>query len=366
MWKTGVAVALSLAICRALRIPEPVFAGVAAVICMQPTVLQTFKKGVERLQATVIGATVALGMLLLVTYYPVPYLRSIAAGVAVIIVLWLCLAFKWLDALVLAAATVVVVLVHSEEGINIYRYAIERTLVTAVGVVAATVVNAFMFWPNVENRFPKRLPEIAEQALREFEESVRVFCRRDLEATRAAIEEWESNKEAFTLAASELSWFQDSSAFRQMLPFRQVELGPVLSEIYAILDNIHQASHRLLEDTVAILEEHPDYVVEDAQVYYVIEQALETPSELERAVTNSLKTGDSSGLRDISHDWTAELHMQFIRSIRAAHRSPRDIFPLFEVAKVGVELRNYTRSLARLRQLILENEEVLSILRRYH
>lgn len=366
VWKTGVAVALSLAICRALGIPEPVFAGVAAVICMQPTVLQTFRKGIERLQATVIGASVALLMLLLVTYYPLPYLRSIAAGVAVIIVLWLCLAFKWMDALVLAAATVVVVLVHSEEGINIYRYAIERTLVTAVGVVAATVVNAFMFWPNVEDRFPKRLPEIAEQAFREFEAAVRSFCRRDLDNTRAALKEWDTHKEAFTQAASELSWFQDSNAVRQMLPIRRVELGPVLAEIYAVLDNIHQASHRILEDTVAILEEHPDYVVEDAQVYHIIEQALEMPSELEHTIANSLRTGDNSALGDINHDWTTELHTQFIRSMRAAHRSPRDIFPLFEVAKVGVELRNYTRSLARLRQLIFENDELLGVLRRYH
>lgn len=365
MWKTGVAVTLALAICRTLHIPEPVFAGVAAVICIQPTVLQTFRKGIERLQATVIGAAVALAILALVVLCPLPYARSLATGAAVVIVLWLCIAMKWMDALVLAAATVVVVMVHGEEGMNIYRYAVERTLVTAVGVVTATLVNAFMWWPNVEDRFPKRLPEIAMQSFGELDKAVRGFCRRDLSATKNALDEWNSHKETFTLAASELSWFQESSAVRQMLPFKRVELGPVLAEVYAILCNIHQAACRILEDTAAILQEHPDYVVEDAQVYRIIEQALEAPSELEHAIVRSLLSGDNSVLNDISHDWSAGLHAQFIRSMRAAHRSPRDIFPLFEVARVGVELRNYTRSLVRLRQLLLENEEVLRVLRRY-
>lgn len=364
VWKTGVAVALSLVICRALRIPEPVFAGVAAVIVMQPTVLQTFRKGFERLQATVVGAAVALGILALVTLYPLPYVRSIAAGVAVIIVLWLCLALRWLDALVLAAATVVVVMIQSEGGRNIYVYAAERTLVTAIGIVVASAVNAFMFWPRVEDRFPKRLPEIAQQAFEEFEAAVLLFCRRDLESADRALAQWDQQKTDFDMASTELSWFQESLAVKQMFPFQRAELAPVLADAYSIIDSAHQAAYRLLEDTHAILMERPDYVAQDARVYHIIEDALRPSSELAKAVVETLRTGDSAALRDSGHEWTSELHMQFVRAIRAAHRSPRDLFPLFEVAKVGVELRNYTRQLVRLRSLLLENEAVLAVVRR--
>lgn len=366
VWKTGVAVAISLAICRALNIPEPVFAGVAAVIVMQPTVLQTFRKGWERLQATVIGAAVALGMLSLVMIYPLPYVRSFAAGVAVIIVLWLCLALKWLDALVLAAATVVVVMIQSEEGGSIYIYAAERALVTAIGIIVASLVNAFMFWPRVEDRFPKRLPDVASEAFDEFETAVTAFAQRDLSAARVGLERCDEHKASFELAASELTWLQESVAVRQMLPLGRAEVGPVLAEAYAVVESIRRSAYELLEDTISILEEHPDYVVQDARVYRIIEDALRPGHELGRAIAQSLATGDNSALVDTRHDWTAELHTQFIRSMRAAHRSPRDVFPLFEVAKVGVELRNYVRRLARLRSLLIEHNEVLRILRKSH
>lgn len=364
VWKTGVAVALSLAICRVLNIPEPVFAGVAAVIVMQPTVLQTFRKGLERLQATVVGAAVALGMLALVTLFPYPYIRPIAAGMAVIMVLWLCLALRWLDALVLAAATVVVVMIQSEERPDIFVYALERTLVTAIGIVVASVVNAFMFWPKVEDRFPKRLPEIAGQAFREFEWAVLAFCRRDLDAARSALDAWQEHKPSFDTAVAELAWFQDSVAVKQMLPFYRAQLAPALTDIYSIIDSAHQAACRLLEDTISILEERPDYVVQDAYVYHIVEEALKPASELAHAVVEALETGDLARLRESEHEWTDQLHRQFVRAIRAAHRSPRDLFPLFEVAKTGVELRNYTRQLVRLRDILLQNEQALQVLRR--
>lgn len=364
IWKTGIAVALSLGICRALKIPEPVFAGVAAVIVMQPTVLKTFRKGLERLQATVVGAAVALGMLALVTQYPLPYVKSAAAGAAVIIVLWLCLALKWFDAMVLAAATVVVVMIHSEEGPSIYIYAAERTLVTAIGIVVASVVNAFVFWPRVEDRFPRRLPGIAKRAFEEFEAAVRAFCRRNIEEARELYERWKESATDFEMAASELSWLQDSVAVRQALSRQQEEQAEALAGIYSVVESSHQAAGRLLEDTISILEERPEYLHHDAEVYSIIETALEPASALSSAIVSCLESGDYSGLSDADHAWTDQLHAQFVRAMRSAHRSPRDLFPLFEAAKVGIELRNYTRQLAELRDLILRHRESLSLLRR--
>ena len=169
--KAGVAVAVSLAICKALRIPEPVFAGVAAVICVQPTVLQSYRKGMQRLQATVIGALVGLGMIALIGLWPHPYVlplrpggrSSSRCGFA---------SLSLAGCLVLAAATVVVIMIHGEMGDNLPVYAVERTVVTAVGVIVASLVNALMIWPRVDDKFPKRLPQVASQALDEFEEAV--------------------------------------------------------------------------------------------------------------------------------------------------------------------------------------------------
>lgn len=366
VWKTGVAVAASLGICRALHIPEPVFAGVAAVICVQPTVLQSFKKGAQRLQATVLGALVGLAAVALVTHCPSLIVRSGAAGVAVVIAVWFCLALRWQDALSLSATTVVVIMVHGDEGGNLLVYALERTLVTAIGVITASLVNVLMIWPTVEDRFPKRLPQVALQAFAEFEEAVEIFCRRDLAQAQAANARWRAGSSSFATASSELSWFQESNTVKQMLPLPRAAAVPVLAEIFYMLDTVHNSARSILQDTCRVLEEHPKYVLEDAQVYHIILDALKPASELRWAIAAALGECDSTRLSDAERDWTSELHARFVASMRAAHRSPRDIFPLFEVAKVGIELRNYTRMLARIRQLLLENPDALAILRRYH
>lgn len=363
--KTGIAVALALAVCAALRIPEPVFAGVAATICVQPTVLQTFRKGVQRLQATVIGALIGLVFVGLAGLWPDPYIKSAAAGVAVVIAVWFCLALRWPDALVLAAATVVVIMTHTPDRGDIYVYALERTLVTTVGVIVASLVNGLVIWPRVDDKFPKRLPQITALALEEFEEAVRIFCRRDLNVAKSALDRWKSHSDTFQLAATELSWFQESATVRQMLPLQRTDFAPALAELFFILDSVHKTALELLEDTEDILEQNPKYVLEDAQVYHLIEDTLHTASNLGRAIICAIQSGNLGPLRDAEQNWTTELHKRFISSIRAAHRSPRDIFPLFEVSKVGIELRNYINQLARIRQILLESHEVLDILRKY-
>lgn len=363
--KTGVAVAASLAICRAMSIPEPVFAGVAAVICIQPTVLQSYRKGIQRLQSTVVGALVGLGMISLIGLSPAPYIRPLAAGIAVIIALWLCLALHWQDAVVLAAATVVVIMIHGEMGGNLLVYAAERTVVTAVGVIVASLVNAFVIWPGVEDRFPKRLPQIAVQAFDEFEEAIAIFCSRDPSAATAALDRWNTQNELFQSASADLSWFRESAAVKHLLPGQQQGAVPALSEIHYMVDTIHQASHTLLKDTILVLDSHPNYVIEDARVYEIIRHALNPFSELSKEIATSLRTGSASGLAKVDRDWDTELQASFVSSIRAAHRSPRDIFPLFEVAKVAMELRNYSRMLTRIKQLLLENDDILATLRRY-
>lgn len=365
VWKTGAAVASSLAVCKALGIPEPVFAGVAAVICIQPTVLQSYKKGIQRLQATVIGALVGLGMISLVSLSPVPSIRPIAAGIAVIIALWLCLALRWQDAVVLSATTVVVIMIHGEMGDNLVIYAAERTLVTAVGVIMASLVNAIMIWPRVEDKFPKRLPHIASQAFDEFEEAITLFCSRDLPSATAAIKKWNEQNEIFVSASSEILWFRESAAIKQLRPMQYREIAPALSEIHYMIDTIHQVTRTLLNDAIQVLEDHPNYLTEHAQIYEIILQALGPFSDMRQAIVTSLSTGSASGLTNAERQWDSELQAQFISSIRAAHRSPRDIFPLFEVAKVAMELRNYSRMLIRIRQLLLENSDILAVLRRY-
>ncbi|MFQ3549735.1 MAG: aromatic acid exporter family protein [Armatimonadota bacterium] len=364
VWKTGIAVAISYAICNAFKIPEPMLAGVAAVIVMSPTILQTFRKGLDRLQATFIGAVIAVLTIILVEHYIPKAFEPLLAGLAVVVVMWICLTLKWMDSLVLAAAIVVVIFGRYDEGRDIYRYATERFLVTAIGVVVASLVNAFIWWPKVEDLYPKKVYGIAEKSLNEFRNAVNIFCTRNYEEAIKELEQWKLNEREFERANDHLTWFKESANVKQYLAVHKIEITPVLEELHGIINSIHLSAHRILTDTKMILEDHPEYIHNDAKVYDILLSSLEPSINLYAAIIKSLKEGSIDNLKNKEQDWTEELHKNFISAMRAAHKSPLDIFPLFEVAKVGMEIRQFSHSVARFRELLLDNPSLINLIKK--
>ncbi len=95
-----------------MRLEHPVFAGVAAIICMQPTIAGSLQNGLERMQATIIGAAFSLLALVIIDLVPVlQAVRPVMIGLAVLVVMAVTIRLGWLDSVVLGAATVVIMMV---------------------------------------------------------------------------------------------------------------------------------------------------------------------------------------------------------------------------------------------------------------
>ena len=100
VWKTALAVAVAIGISRVLEIQQPVFAGVAAIICMQPTVAGSLRSGRERMQATVVGAVFSLAALMLLQAVPaLQSVRPAIVGLTVLVVMAVIIRLKWFDSL---------------------------------------------------------------------------------------------------------------------------------------------------------------------------------------------------------------------------------------------------------------------------
>ena len=63
--KTGIAIVLALLVSELLGIPSPVFAGIAAVFAVQPTIYRSYLTIIEQIQANLIGAGIAVLFVLL-------------------------------------------------------------------------------------------------------------------------------------------------------------------------------------------------------------------------------------------------------------------------------------------------------------
>ncbi len=163
VWKTGLAVAVTLLIADYFQLSFPYLAAVAAIISLQPTISDSFKKGWERLLATAIGAVVSLFVMFTLGVNP------LLVGFAVILTILICLQFGLTEAITLASVTVAIVMAGEMD--DAFYYALHRsTILPFLGIVVAVSIN-WLFSPPQYFHFVKK-------SLRNLNESLEMLMMR--------------------------------------------------------------------------------------------------------------------------------------------------------------------------------------------
>lgn len=138
--KTAVAVVAAVLLCRALIDgPFPTFAAIAALLVVQPSINQSFVKGLER------SAGVVLGVVLATAFHLV-----FGDGVwVVLVVIVLAILLSWALRLTPTSATQVGIsgMLVLTAGVVTPNYSADRVLETVVGAVVALAVNAVIVPP---------------------------------------------------------------------------------------------------------------------------------------------------------------------------------------------------------------------------
>jgi uncharacterized membrane protein YgaE (UPF0421/DUF939 family) len=150
VWKTGIAVALALYISAWLEFTPPVIAAVAAIFAMQPSIYRSWRYFLDQLQTNIIGAAFALlaGMFF--------SQNVIAIGIVCIIVIILSLRLRMEETIGLTLVTVVAVMEASGE----WRFAVNRLLLSLIGIGCAFVVNVLFFPPKPKEQFAAQIGSI--------------------------------------------------------------------------------------------------------------------------------------------------------------------------------------------------------------
>lgn len=150
VWKTGIAVALALYISAWLNFSPPVIAAVAAIFAMQPSIYRSWRYFLEQLQTNILGAALALlaGMFF--------SNNVIAIGIVCIIVIILSLRMGMEETIGLTLVTVVAVMEASGE----WRFAVNRLLLSLIGIGCAFAVNVLFFPPKPKEQFAVQIRTI--------------------------------------------------------------------------------------------------------------------------------------------------------------------------------------------------------------
>ncbi len=143
--KTGIAVTLALYICSIFGLEPAVFAGVAAVFAIQPSIYRTWKQMLDQILTNTIGAAIAL--------FAIHFLgdNPITIGLVMMLVISLSLKMKMESTIPLTLVTVLAIM--SAPGNEEFLFTLNRFLIILVGIGSALLVNLIILPPKYKKNY---------------------------------------------------------------------------------------------------------------------------------------------------------------------------------------------------------------------
>ncbi|WP_071393442.1 FUSC family protein [Bacillus tuaregi] len=150
--KTGIAVTLALYICSLFKLESAVFAGMAAIFTLQPSIYRTWKQVADQVETNLLGAVFALLGLYFLGNDP------FSIGLVMVIVIGITVKLKMEDTISLTLVTVLAIM--SAPGNEDLLFALQRFALTFIGMTSALVVNIFIAPPNFKKMYIEKVNSV--------------------------------------------------------------------------------------------------------------------------------------------------------------------------------------------------------------
>ncbi|WP_203334743.1 FUSC family protein [Planococcus beigongshangi] len=163
--KTGVAISLALFLANLLELPSPVFAGVAAIFAIQPSIYRSYITLLEQVYGNLVGATIAVIFVLTIGS------NYLTIGLAAILAIVLMLKLKLDNPVPLTLVTIIIIM--DSHTTDFLSFASLRFLTILLGIFSAFIVNLIFLPPKYEVRLFKSIHEVSEEVVRWIRVSIR-------------------------------------------------------------------------------------------------------------------------------------------------------------------------------------------------
>ena len=141
--KTALSVFICIIIFQILKRPYPFYACIAAVICMQNSVQNSFVAGKNRMIGTIIGAIIGIVFSILIGQ------NAIVTGLGIVLVIYLCNLFKQDGSASIACIVFLAIMTNLKEGTS-YMYALNRVFDTFIGIIVSILVNKYINFSKLD------------------------------------------------------------------------------------------------------------------------------------------------------------------------------------------------------------------------
>lgn len=150
--KTGIAVCLSLYLATLLGLDPIVFAALASVLAIQPSLYRSWQNVLDQLQSNTIGAILAITFTYFLGNDP------FVVGLVVIIVIAINIQLRFEKSITLSIVTVIAIMESSQT--EFIWFALDRFLLILIGIGSSALVNVLFLPPKYEDKLYSKIQEV--------------------------------------------------------------------------------------------------------------------------------------------------------------------------------------------------------------
>ena len=336
--KTGVAIVFALFLADMLHLPSPVFAGIAAIFAIQPSIYRSYLTIIEQIQSNLIGAGIAVIFALIFGHH------YVAVGLAAVITIAIMLKLKLEKSISLALVTIIAIMeVQSDDFIT---FALIRFTTIVVGVLAAFVVNLVFMPPKYETKLFHSIHLTTDELIRWTRLAERQASEHN--ATKQALEKLRERlikvDQFYLFYKEERSYFRNEkrAKARKLVVYRQ--MISVANKSWDVLKRLH-----LHENEFANLPDHFRLMIQER-----LDFLLTYHEQLHLKYTGKLKPEHSHWTEKESMMQRQEVMEIFAKKI--AETSIDGSFSTYHLLHVISAILDYEEQLEHLDTLIISHQ----------
>lgn len=146
--KTTISVFICLLLFEFINRENSFFACIAAVICMQNTVVDSVEKGIARVIGTIIGGFVGALVLFIVNTFFNDNILIFIIPLGIMILIQICVTINMKQSVVICCVVYLSVMITKNHDNGYLLYTINRVLDTSIGILIALLVNKYVEIPE--------------------------------------------------------------------------------------------------------------------------------------------------------------------------------------------------------------------------
>lgn len=335
--KTGVAISMALFLANLLELPSPVFAGVAAIFAIQPSIYRSYLTLLDQIYGNLIGAAIAIIFVLTLGNN---YLTIGAAAILAIVVM---LKLKLENTVPLTLVTIIIIM--DSHSANFLTFASLRISTVMLGILSAFFVNLIFLPPKYETRLFTSIHEVSEEVVRWIRVSIRhasdhASVKEDIEKLTEKlikVDQWYS----FYKEERSYTKKQQYTKARKLVLYRQMIATSKKS--LEVLKRLNRFENELME-----LPEHFHMMVQER-----LESLASYHEQLYMKYVGKLRPEHSEGSGANAVIKRNEVMTIFVKEINLAHEENEDEFSVYHLMHVLSAILDYEEQLEHLDLLII-------------